>query len=357
MADQSEEVTALRAEVAELRAELAAAKAAWTARDSSAAPSDVPQSGGDDEEDILQHLLRPESPLPDWMSGDDIDRLLLETEGPPKENIWSAEGSLCGMVIPGSPLTVSFRVQTAAGDATGSVGGADDLEAAPVCMFAPGAAAAAAAEEPGSVDGGDDPGVASGRPLPLVLGDSIARDAPWREEVLCLAEGGNNWARQLKNLTRDLGRWDDTAKEEDRPKGTILLWLGSNDVYPRRGQRMTTPTATVHEVLGSLLRDPAQDVIVIGPLPRGRDRGDPWQQTKACWLERNLKRTVGEYDRCQFFKPGHRLTHSMSKVGRVVGEGAQIGGRFVPWFQTDRVHITPEGYNKIRNLLPQVFLK
>ena len=79
---------------------------------------------------------------------------------------------------------------------------------------------------------------ASDRPLPLVLGDSIARDAPWREEVLCLAEGGNHWARQLKNLTRDLGRWDDTEEDEDREKRTRTgslswSWSGARPLFCR----------------------------------------------------------------------------------------------------------------------------
>ena len=76
----SAEVAALRSEVALLIAELPAAKAEWTASSampgSSGAADGAPRLGGTDDEDLLEHLLRPESPLQDWVAVDEIERLL-----------------------------------------------------------------------------------------------------------------------------------------------------------------------------------------------------------------------------------------------------------------------------------------
>ena len=73
----------------------------------------------------------------------------------------------------------------------------------------------------------------------------------------------------------------------------------------------------------------------------------------AYWLERTLKHTLPS--RCPLYKPGHRLTHMLRKQ-RVVGDGTERDGRIVPWFRPDGIHLTPEGYFKIRDLLPQGFL-
>ena len=393
------EIAALRSEVAELRAELAAAKAEWNKSvnrevpEPSAASVEEPQSNeegnmlspwrsvmsaADEEGDILSHLLRPESPLRDWVVGEEIDRLLQEAERGSERTTGSAAAgapleSFCDMVIPGSALAVSLG-DPATEAATGSVGGDDDpraahgrplhavsgepLIAAGSDRMTPGSALAvglssrgAAGDATGSVGGGDDPRAAPGRPLHLVLGDSIARDAPWRSDILCLARSGNNWRRQAERLERDLAQWRDVEITEDRPKGTVLLWLGSNDVYVRKGECVTNPISTVKEVLRNL---EDESVVVVGPLPRGWcDRGRRWGGTKAYWLERAFK--YGLPSRCPLYKPGHRLTHMMHKQ-RVVGDGTQRNGRIIPWFR-DGTHLTSEGYWKISDLLPRGFLK
>ena len=138
---------------------------------------------------------------------------------------------------------------------------------------------------------------------------------------------------------------------EGRPKGTVLLWLGSNDVYPRKGERVTNPINTVKEVMKKL---EGESVIVVAPLPRGCDTERRWDSTLAYWLERTFK--YGLPSRCPLYKPGHRLTHMMRRQ-RVVGEGTERDGRIIPWFRRDGTHLTSEGYRKISDLMPRSFLK
>ena len=58
------------------------------------------------------------------------------------------------------------------------------------------------------------------------------------------------------------------AEAEGRSKGTVLLWLGISNMYSGSGERAAGAITTMKEVL-EMLAD--EDVIVIGPLPRGCD--------------------------------------------------------------------------------------
>ena len=340
MADHglSAELTALRGEVAELRAELAEAKAEWT-RATTSGPSSAsgsvlgPQSAADQEEDILEHLLRPESPLNDWVRGDEIDRLLQEMEHGTGETTGGAVGgalmeSIYSMAIPGSALVAGHDGRAAAEHEPEAVDGGDVPEAAPDRparpvpgaapdrASVPAAAAAAVGDGRGAVDGGDVPGAAPGRParqLHLVLGDSIARDAPWRCDVIVnLARGGNTWRRQADRLDEDLACWKAKAVAEGRPRGSVVMWIGSNDVYAREGGGGVIPFKIfkiVRAVLEKLRAD--HHLLIIGPLPRGYDRGCRWELTRAYWLERSYKQIL-PHD-CPFYRPGHRLTHMLRR--------------------------------------------
>ena len=78
-------------------------------------------------------------------------------------------------------------------------------------------------------DGGRGP---EGR-LHHLLGDSIARDSPLVDmpNILDMTEGGNTVYKQTGWMRAGIRRWQQHAFNCDVPTGTIVVWLGSNDVY------------------------------------------------------------------------------------------------------------------------------
>ena len=210
----------------------------------------------------------------------------------------------------------------------------------------------------GSVGRDDDSTATRGVPsaggkLHLLIGDSIARNAPWVRDVLNRARGGNTGRRQLDQLQRDMAYWRERLAVEGKHKGSAIMWLGSNEAYPRGRQGDLTSSINTLKKVMELLKE--EELIVIGPLPRGHERGLRWEATRAYWLERAMKHSVPSTAR--LYKPGHRLTHTMKRQ-RVVGDGTRReNGKLEPWFHANNVHVTPTAYRKIQDLLPTEFLR
>ena len=66
----------------------------------------------------------------------------------------------------------------------------------------------------------------------LILGDSIAKylNPPVisQEIILNLAEGGNTWEREVKNLKEHFREWKKEAEKRGATLGTTFIWMGGN---------------------------------------------------------------------------------------------------------------------------------
>ena len=157
--------------------------------------------------------------------------------------------------------------------------------------------------------------------------------------------GGETWQSLLHQLETNVTAWQTAAAARGLTPGIALIWLTGNDVYSRVS-RMSSFGGEILDRTGRAataailyLRRRADDVVVLGPLPRlaGEVVAATWESTAGFHLERTLlKLEVG----CRLVMLGRALTRKMrrSRHGLV---GCQ------QWFEPDGVHLSPEGYAKL----------
>lgn len=205
----------------------------------------------------------------------------------------------------------------------------------------------------------------------LIIGDSLVRHAQFATEahgwqvdtwVPC-AEIGKNWrgCTDTGALLSVVRAWADTS--DPCPSG-VALWMGGNDVYPRRappgpmGADLWSAVTTTVAAIAAIV-----PVFWVGPTPRpSRDRptddreptgGVSWEETEAFRLERDMVRwareqrttrvTVVSVGRCVT----ERTRHSKNKSTYSLTDSAAS-----KFFMTDGVHLSAAGYARISHRLP-----
>ena len=127
--------------------------------------------------------------------------------------------------------------------------------------------------------------------------------------------------RAASNRQEDTSLGEACAREGTIP-WLIVIWLGSNDVYPRSApsRDLTAETlATIGDKLGRAARRAMDGVTLLGPLPRPSHDGDAiWEETAAFRLDSALRSLVRE-----------RLgaTGAFVQCGRIVCRRVYEGGR------------------------------
>lgn len=200
----------------------------------------------------------------------------------------------------------------------------------------------------------------AGAALHVLIGDSIARDAPFQvrrpDQLLKLTVGGMTWARLP--VERYIHQWREAASARGLRVGVAVVFLSGNDVYARRRGAADLPTDAHWDILrGTVCRcvtalaAAAERVILLGPLPRFvKDAGKPWERTAAYHLERHIGywiRDMGAPNVSQV-ELGRRLTHRVKKR-HVVNNSKE--------FQSDGLHISTHGYKKISAKVPEWLLQ
>ena len=197
----------------------------------------------------------------------------------------------------------------------------------------------------------------SGLPVPdcgqlhLLLGDSIAKRADFTtsspgDGVLNRARGGATWASLLNEINGSLVSWETAAAASGMRTGKVIIWLTGNDVYSKLSGMPRFSDSTLLEIAGTAstvinrIGDRAE-VIILGPLPRlaGELRGTTWNGTAAYRLERTLLRK-GPGSSATVIPLGRLLTRKMGRK-----RNGMMGCE--PWFHSDGVHLSGEGYAKL----------
>ena len=196
--------------------------------------------------------------------------------------------------------------------------------------------------------------------LHLLLGDSVAFrsglgavDAG--DDFFNGATGGATWRTLLRSLPNKLEAWRSTCSSSGRSPGSIVIWMSGNDIYSRLTQlphmeesHLSEVVDIAQEVLNRIRAEEDQvDIIILGPLPRlsGEVMGATWESTAAYHLERALlKRQLGE--NITVIKLGRALTKKISHKRSGLCLGCLL------WFDDDRVHLSPAGYQKLALHLP-----
>ena len=199
-----------------------------------------------------------------------------------------------------------------------------------------------------------------GAALHVLIGDSIARDAPFRvrrpDQLLRLTTGGMTWARLP--VERHLHRWREEASTRGLRVGVAVVFLTGNDVYARRRGAADLPTDAHWDVLQktvvrcvAALAAAAERVILLGPLPRfATDAGKPWERTAAYHLERHVGHWISDLGMPNVSQVdlGRRLTHRVKKR-HVVNSSKE--------FRSDGLHLSEYGYHKISAKVPEWLLQ
>ena len=200
----------------------------------------------------------------------------------------------------------------------------------------------------------DSPTLAHDGNTHLLLGDSIARDAPVcispPDLLLRLEKGGHTWARLAMEVEDDIELWRRAACDYGRPVGRAVIWMTGNDVYPRRGTRIAglnlEELRKNASVVVDSLQTVASEVIILGPLPRFKfDDGKTWTQTPAFLAERCLKHMFSENPRVSVENLGRALTATRGKCKAVT---PVVAGNF----SLDGIHLSPRGYAKVLDKMP-----
>ncbi|KAF0296358.1 hypothetical protein FJT64_006182 [Amphibalanus amphitrite] len=130
----------------------------------------------------------------------------------------------------------------------------------------------------------------------LILGDSIARDCPYKVElpdrILNLVVGGFTFSCLAAGNEEMLAEWRANIGEGE-VEGRVVLWLGGNDLYPRRSTERPRQLCTqaVVSVMEKLLSQvPAHRVTVLGRTPRQSDLR--WEVSHAYHAEAKLRAVV-----------------------------------------------------------------
>ena len=192
------------------------------------------------------------------------------------------------------------------------------------------------------------------RPLPnqprvgevhLLMGDSIARVYPFTvrepDRILNLAEGGMTFRRLADKVEENLTYWHMQLKDWE-VKGKVVLWLGGNDVYQRRGGRpRRLPTEAVSAVINALLEKmPPTNIVVLGPTPRQTDAR--WETSHAYHAEAALVDIIQKLD---------ARIEVVRDLGRALGDRNHRMTR-PGVFCRDGVHLTALGYNRVSIRMP-----
>ena len=196
--------------------------------------------------------------------------------------------------------------------------------------------------------------------LHLIMGDSVARRASFRANVLGdrllnLATGGATWRTLSQRLRSDLDEWSAAAAASGRARGYILIWLSGNDAYSRVSglankdlEHMQAVQNNVRNVLRGIREGGfTEEVVILGPIPRPAADliGGTWESTGAYHLERALLK-LQQGDNFKLVKLGRALTIKISK------KRSGIGHKCLPWYAPDRVHLSAAGYKKLAPHLP-----
>ena len=198
--------------------------------------------------------------------------------------------------------------------------------------------------------------------LHLIVGDSVARDAPyrasaWEDSVLNLSKNSATWRMLSKRIHGDLKSWSTVAAASGKARGTLIMWLSGNDAYSQLSGLANKDRAhlrkvqdEVREVLGKIREAGyTEEVVVLGPIPRpAADLMEgTWESTGAYHLERALlKMRLG--DGVTLVKLGRALTIKISK------KRSGIGYKCLPWYKQDQVHLSAGGYRKLAPKLPAI---
>ena len=185
----------------------------------------------------------------------------------------------------------------------------------------------------------------------LVIGDSMARRAgfaaPPPYDLTITARGGVSWYRDLSSIRRQVMSWVEQSRGKGQRLGPVMFWVGGNDMYPGPGGRRR-PEPDLGSI-GALLSEVAgmvTEVVVVGPTPRpAYDESRLWGATPAFDLDRKLKAVAG-VPRVSFVSVGRRLCQWRNPAPR---------GYYVymnRFFTSDRVHLSGEGYARLRDRLP-----
>ena len=188
----------------------------------------------------------------------------------------------------------------------------------------------------------------------LLLGDSIARDAPVcvspPDLLLRLEKGGHTWARLVDIIDENIDMWRRAASDYNRPLGRAMVWMTGNDVYPRHGSRVTgldieQLRRNATDVVRAL-RAVAQEVVILGPLPRFKfDINKTWTQTPAFHAERCLKHSFCDDAGVSVENLGRALTTTRGKCKALA---PSVGSNFA----SDGIHLSDRGYEKVLNKIP-----
>ena len=186
--------------------------------------------------------------------------------------------------------------------------------------------------------------------LHLVLGDSIARRAVITsrfkdDRVLNRGRSRDKWDDLLARLDAEVTSWQTAAAAQGLIPGVVVIWLTGNELYGEHSWYANWTDETLAALGQSAravvarLRPHADDVLVLGPLPRlaGEAGGEIWGKTAAFHAERTLLHTEG----VRLIPLGRALTKKVSRNKHGLNQACEV------WFQEDGVHLTPAGYEKL----------
>ena len=196
--------------------------------------------------------------------------------------------------------------------------------------------------------------------LHLLVGDSVARDAPYRasaepDGVLNLSRSSATWNKLSKRIHDDLESWSTAAAASGRARGAIIIWLSGNDAYSKLSGLANKDPAHLRKVQDEVrdvlrkIREAGftEEVVILGPLPRpAADLMEgTWESTGAYHLERALLKLRLD-DGVTLVKLGRALTIKISK------KRSGIGYKCLPWYKHDQVYLSAGGYRKLAPKLP-----
>lgn len=191
----------------------------------------------------------------------------------------------------------------------------------------------------------------------VIIGDSIAKRAPGLgvaapNLLLRLDETGHSWRRLATEVKQDIILWQQAAEAYGPPVGTAIIWMTGNDLYPRHGHLISGLNleqlwSDVAEVV-TALRPIAEDVVILGPLPRFKfDVDKVWSTTPAYLGERCIRKCMEDLTGTSnnVINLGRTLTETRGKVKAVV-PGVRRH------FSKDKIHLSASGYSKVLDKVP-----
>ena len=293
-----------------------------------------------EEPDPVDALLREAERVGAGVFDDDLQELLVDDHAPPTTDF--------GLVVtvPGTPAPAPPASPPAADvDIQESL---VDVHPLPTTDFelvvtAPETPAPAPPASPPATD-------AAVSRCHLILGDSIAQHIQMPvlpgDFTMNLAEGGNTWRREEKGIQHHLREWEAECSRKGAIPGSILIWMGGNDVYGRPGQR---PQGLDRGAIQRVLTEAKTHgrVVMMGPTIRlWRDDGEFWEDTPAFQADLILQE-MAEGVGVGFVKYVGRL---MTIMRRVEGKKRHtVVGEVVSSAFSDRlgVHLSSEGYGRL----------